>query len=76
MQLGARLPAEVTHPAFVYRAGVVVHVLQCNDIDISVGCGDPQQHRLGADDVRDDGMHIPAGQRRRQPPLVLRQPGQ
>ncbi len=75
-KLGAGCSAEVTNPPFVGDADVVAHVVQRRDIDIGVGCAHSLQHRLGADDVGEDIVDAPAGQRCRCPPLLLGEPGQ
>ncbi len=52
---------------------VVADVGSAGGVDVDGGAGLAQQHRLGADDVGDVGLHVPHRQRRRQLPLLRRE---
>ena len=72
-QLRGAEAAQLAHPALVHHADVVAHVLERRHVDVGLRGGDALQHRLGADHVRDDVVHVPARQRRRRLPLRVGQ---
>jgi hypothetical protein len=73
---GGWLGGEGVDPRLVELPDVVADMGVRGLGDHEIRCADAEQHRLGADEVGGDGLHVPAGQAGRPLPVVVGQPGE